>query len=47
MEILAHVIRLLVRILPDLILEEVNDLSLKELDRRGLIIWASPGRNES
>jgi uncharacterized protein with NAD-binding domain and iron-sulfur cluster len=40
MEILQHLTRLIIRILPDFIVEEINDRSLKELDRRGLIIWA-------
>lgn len=34
-------IRLLVRILPSSILESLQDEGLKELDRRGLIIWAN------
>lgn len=33
-------ITLLMRILPDEVVEEINAVSLDELDKRGLIIWA-------
>ncbi|AUB44962.1 hypothetical protein COO91_11217 (plasmid) [Nostoc flagelliforme CCNUN1] len=33
-------IKLLLRYAPDSVLDAVNDLSLAELDRRGLIVWA-------
>ena len=33
-------IRLIFRLLPDKFVEEVNAVSLEELDARGLIIWA-------
>lgn len=33
-------IKFLIRLLPDLILDSVNAFSLAELDRRKLIIWA-------
>jgi hypothetical protein len=33
-------IRFIFRILPDAFVEEVNAVSLDELDARGLIIWA-------
>ncbi|MGF1979803.1 MAG: hypothetical protein RMY30_030035 [Nostoc sp. CmiSLP01] len=32
--------KLLMRILPDEVVEEINAVSLDELDKRGLIIWA-------
>ncbi len=31
---------LLIQILPDELVEEINAVSLDELDKRGLIIWA-------
>ncbi|MHC0068263.1 hypothetical protein ACWATR_36260 [Nostoc sp. UIC 10890] len=33
-------ITLLMQILPDELVEEINAVSLDELDKRGLIIWA-------
>jgi hypothetical protein len=33
-------IKLLLKYAPDSVLDAVNDLSLAELDRRGLIVWA-------
>ncbi|MHC5598901.1 MAG: hypothetical protein ACYTXC_23670 [Nostoc sp.] len=33
-------IRFILRLLPDAFVEEVNAVSLDELDARGLIIWA-------
>lgn len=34
------IIRFIFRLLPDKFVEEVNSVSLDELDARGLIIWA-------
>ncbi|MBD2411184.1 hypothetical protein H6H01_10645 [Nostoc calcicola FACHB-3891] len=36
---MAFLLRLVVRLLPHAILDELQDTGLKELDRRGLIIW--------
>ena len=33
-------IRFIFRLLPDAFVEEVNAVSLDELDERGLIVWA-------
>ena len=33
-------LKILVRILPDGVVEELNAATLDELDQRGLIIWA-------
>lgn len=37
---MSILIRLIVRLLPSVLLEEIQDIGLQELDRRGLIIWA-------
>lgn len=37
---MKFLIWLIMKILPSEIVSEINDLSLKELDERGWIIWA-------
>ncbi len=39
-------IELIMRALPDEVVEEINSASLNELDVRGLIIWADGGDDE-
>ncbi|MBD1887957.1 hypothetical protein [Coleofasciculus sp. FACHB-SPT9] len=39
-KLIAELIRLIMRSLPDLFVEEINAASLDELDTRGLIFWA-------
>jgi hypothetical protein len=34
------VIKLLIKYAPDSVVDAVNDISLAELDKRGLIVWA-------
>ncbi|MEP0859785.1 hypothetical protein [Trichocoleus sp. DQ-U1] len=43
----AQLIELIVRSLPDSFVEEINAASLKELDERGLIIWADGESDEN
>lgn len=40
-------IDMIVRSLPDQTLEEINRVSLDELDARGLIIWADGGNDDN
>jgi len=42
----ARLIELIMRSLPDEVVEEINSASLNELDVRGLIIWADGGDDE-
>ncbi|MBD1903876.1 hypothetical protein NDI44_27210 [Trichocoleus sp. DQ-A3] len=44
---IARLIELIVRLLPDEVVEEINAASLEELDERGLIIWAGGGSDEN
>ncbi|MBD1836142.1 hypothetical protein H6F61_26520 [Cyanobacteria bacterium FACHB-472] len=45
-DFLAGLIELIMRLLPDETVEEINSVSLDELDTRGLIIWADGGEDE-
>ncbi|MBD1930454.1 MULTISPECIES: hypothetical protein [Cyanophyceae] len=40
-------IEMIVRSLPDEVVEKINSVSLDELDTRGLIIWADGGNHEN
>jgi hypothetical protein len=40
-------LEMIVRSLPDEVVEEINSASLDELDARGLIIWADGGNDEN
>ncbi len=42
---LAELIELIMRMLPDETVEEINRVSLDELDTRGLIFWADGGND--
>jgi len=44
-DVLARLIELIMRMLPDETVEEINRVSLDELDARGLIIWADGGND--
>ncbi len=44
---LAGLIELIMRSLPDEVVEEINAASLKELDERGLNFWAGGGSDEN
>jgi hypothetical protein len=44
---LAGLIELIMRSLPDSLVEEINAASLDELDERGLIIWADGESDEN
>ena len=45
-DFLAQLIELIIQLLPDEVVEEINAVSLNELDERGLIIWAD-GENDA
>ena len=45
-DVLARLIKLIMRLLPNETVEEINRVSLDELDARGLIIWAD-GENDA
>ena len=45
-DVLAQLIELIIQLLPDEVVEEINAVSLNELDTRGLIIWAD-GENDA
>ena len=45
-EFIYWLIELIMRSLPDDVVEEINSASLDELDARGLIIWADGGDDE-
>ncbi len=45
--LIANLIHVCLHLLPDSVVEEVNAASLKELDERGLIIWAGGGSDEN
>ena len=44
-DVLAQLIELIIQLLPDEVVEEINAVSLNELDARGLIIWADGGND--
>ena len=44
-DFLAQLIKLIMRLLPNETVEEINRVSLDELDARGLIIWADGGND--
>ena len=46
-DVLAQLIELIIQLLPDEVVEEINAVSLDELDARGLIIWADGGNDEN
>ncbi|MBD1833292.1 MULTISPECIES: hypothetical protein [Cyanophyceae] len=43
----AQLIELIMRSLPNSLVEEINAASLDELDTRGLIIWADGDNDEN
>ena len=45
-DVSAQLIELIIQLLPDEVVEEINAVSLNELDTRGLIIWAD-GENDA
>jgi hypothetical protein len=45
-DVSAQLIELIIQLLPDEVVEEINAVSLNELDARGLIIWAN-GENDA
>jgi hypothetical protein len=44
-DVLAQLIELIIQLLPDEVVEEINAVSLNELDARGLIIWTDGGND--